>query len=109
MRSSPIDDERLTPPRQRLVLAMLVTAGLIGLGGCTSTLASLPGIGEPAGLPERPVTPAAYPAVHDMPTPRETKPLTESERKELEAQLTQVRDRQMTGIRPAAKKAATPK
>lgn len=56
--------------------------------------ASLPGIGEPEGTPERPDNPPAFPAVHDMPPPRESKPLTEEERKKLSAELEAVRSRQ---------------
>ena len=38
-------------------------------------------------MPERPATPPAYPAVHDMPPPRYCVVLTEEEKKKVEAQL----------------------
>jgi hypothetical protein len=94
-------------PRFAPIFSALV-AGVV-LTGCTSTLASLPWIGEPSGVPERPETPAAYPAVHDMPPPRDSKPLSEAERKELEAELIQLRERKGTSAktppekRPASK------
>jgi hypothetical protein len=65
--------------------------------GCTSMFASLPGIGEPDYVPPPPAVAPAYPAVHDMPPPRETKPLSEEERKELADELESIRDRQRTG------------
>ncbi len=68
----------------------------VGLGGCSSTLGSLPTQlgGLPAGTPERPATPAAYPAVHDMPPPRPNTVLTEDEQKKTEAELAALRARQ---------------
>jgi hypothetical protein len=74
-----------------LALALLA-AGAVA--GCTSQLSNLPFVGEPDKLPQRPDAPASYPAVHDMPAPRDTKPLTEAERKKLEAELAAARDKQ---------------
>jgi hypothetical protein len=64
---------------------------------CSSTLSELPTQvgGEPAGTPERPVTPAVYPAVHDMPPPRSTAVLTDDQRKQAENELAAARDRQI--------------
>ncbi len=87
--------------RPRPWLAFGIVAGLAvgsatGLGGCSSTLGSLPTElgGLPAGTPERPATPAAYPAVHDMPPPRPNTVLTEDEQKKTEAELAALRARQ---------------
>jgi hypothetical protein len=75
------------------ILALL--ALVVGtLPGCTNMLANLPGVGLPPGTPERPAVPPPFPAVHDMPAPRETKPLSEAERKRLEAELNALRERQ---------------
>jgi hypothetical protein len=76
----------------RTALALVLMAGAVS--ACAAQLASLPGIGEPAGVPERPATPAEFPAVHDMPPPRDTPPLTAAERAKIEADLTGARDRQ---------------
>ena len=91
------------PAHASLAFAALAAA----LAACTSTLASLPGIGEPAGLPPRPETPPPYLAVHDIPAPREAKPLTEADRKKLETDLIATRNRQAPAS-ATAKKKATP-
>jgi hypothetical protein len=75
----------------------------IALGGCSSTLSSLPTQlgGMPAGTPQPSAAPVAYPAVHDMPPPRQNAVLTEAEQKAAEAELAALRARQ-------AKQVATP-
>ena len=91
---------------ERRILTILGLALL--LTGCSmgSLEAQLPAeIGLPADAPARPVTPYEYPAVHDMPTPRAIKPLTEEEQIKLERDLNALRNRQ-EGHVPAAKKAA---
>jgi hypothetical protein len=50
--------------------------------------------GLPAGAPERPATPYKFPAVHDMPPPRGTDPLTDEQQYKLNQELQKVRDRQ---------------
>jgi hypothetical protein len=74
-----------------LTLALLAA---LAATGCTSAISNLPFVGEPDKLPPRPETPASYPAVHDLPAPRDTKPLTEEQRKKLEAELAAARDKQ---------------
>ena len=53
-------------------------------------------VGLPAGTPARPATPYVYPAVHDMPPPRETPAMTEEQQVKLEKDLEAARDRQET-------------
>jgi hypothetical protein len=81
----------------RLWLAIL--GGALALGGCSPApvMERLP----PAmgGLPPgAPVAPAAatyrYPAVHDVPPPRATAPLTDQQQLELEKQLQKARKKQ---------------
>lgn len=107
----PNDVERRTVTRR--VFAAIVGAALLSAGamlsGCTSTFANLPWVGEPAGIPERSETPAAYPAVHDMPPARETKPLSEQERKDLETELVATRQRQANPAKPTPKKTSASK
>jgi hypothetical protein len=50
--------------------------------------------GLPAGTPERQSTPPPYPAVHDMPPPREDTVLTDAEQRKVQADLMAARDRQ---------------
>ena len=78
-------------------------ASLTLLPGCSSNFgenipASVGGL--PANTPERPATPAAYPAVNDMPGPRPIPMLDDDGQQKLEKDLTTARDRQ-TGRKPA--------
>jgi hypothetical protein len=86
---------RMERALQRSILAAL---GLVTvLAGCSSApmIDGLPAnVGLPAGTPERPATPYQYPAVHDMPPPRPTQPMSEEQQKKLENELAAVRDRQ---------------
>ena len=50
--------------------------------------------GLPADPPPPPKVPYQFPAVHDMPPPRATEPLTDKQQWELEKDLTRLRDRQ---------------
>ena len=84
----------------RMGLAFPVLAAVM-LGGCGtisskfSEIASqAPGIGLPADAPERTAQQAAYPAVHDMPPPRNTEMLTTIERADAERELVKARTEQ---------------
>jgi len=66
----------------------MVLAGMIS--GCTQ----LTEVGEPANLPPRQATEPGYPAVHDMPPVRDTKPLTAEERQRIADELSALRKRQ---------------
>jgi len=87
-----------TSRRWRLVV-LLVAA--VGLAGCASisekfrdTAAVLPGVGLPADVPERPAQPVAFPAVHDIPPPRNSVTLTNTEQDQMERELVKARDEQ---------------
>ncbi|MEA2905099.1 MAG: hypothetical protein QOI12_2486 [Alphaproteobacteria bacterium] len=81
----------------RALAAALALAGAAVLPGCSSyTLVdALPAAigGLPEGAPERPATPAPYPAVHDIPPRRADVPLSDAERKRLREELILTRDR----------------
>ena len=49
--------------------------------------------GLPEDAPERPATPAAYPAVHNMPPARSSAPLSNAQQKQLEDDLVAARNR----------------
>jgi hypothetical protein len=68
----------------------------IGLGACSSTLSSMPTEmgGLPAGAPQQPAVPGAFPYVHDMPPPRNDVVMTKEEQKKAEAELMALRERQ---------------
>jgi hypothetical protein len=80
--------------------SVLPALGLaVALCGCSSGafVDKLPSeMGEPADAPARPATPYVYPAVHDMPPPREAAPMTEEQQVKLEKDLEAARDRQET-------------
>jgi hypothetical protein len=99
----------LHPQARRLAPILLACA--LGLCGCASVsekvtegMSGLPGVGLPAGTPERPATPVAYPAVHDMPPARPASLLNEVEQQKLEDDLVAARDRQQAaaGTAPPA-------
>jgi hypothetical protein len=91
------------------------TVVIVGLGmtlvGCAAAplVDQLPAnIGLPAGTPARPATPYQYPAVHDMPPPRATAPLSEEQQFKLEQELQSARDHQegrTVAGKPTAQKA----
>lgn len=95
-------------------LAWLVLAST--LSACSSTLSELPAQmgGLPAGTPERAASPAAYPAVHDMPPQRPTSIMNQEELRKAEAELAAAREQQTKrsgssgkdGSKPAAAKTA---
>ena len=101
---------------RRTLAAALLLAGAALLGGCSATsnyiadrMPTAAG-GLPEGTPQRPETPAAYPAVHDLPPPRTDTMLTPDEQKKLEDELIAARARTAGAADPkAAGNAAKPK
>ena len=86
-----------------MLATMLTLAASASLSGCAAisqkfadTASQMPGIGLPAGAPERPAEPTAFPAVHDIPPPRNSVTLTSTEQQTLEDDLVAARDRQQT-------------
>ena len=95
--------------RWRLVVPIIAA----GLAGCSSisekfrdTAATLPGIGLPAGAPERTAQPVAFPAVHDIPPPRNSVTLTNTEQAQMEREMVTARDEQqvVSGVAKPKKK-----
>jgi hypothetical protein len=67
------------------------------LAGCSaSSLVDQlpPSVGLPANVPAQPVVAYQYPAVHDMPPTRATKPMSAEQQLQMEQQLTNLRERQ---------------
>lgn len=111
-------------PKQQIRMALkrhfrsgvLLACKLLLLCGCAgpasnNLIDSVPSAigGLAADTPERPVTPPAYPAVHDMPPPRPNTTLSAEEQIQLENEMTAVKTRQelITGVHPV-KRAAPP-
>jgi hypothetical protein len=90
---------------------MLALAGTLMLSSCANTTNMGNDLGNelptaigglPQGTPERPQAAPAYPAVHDMPPPRNTKVMTEEEKKRAEAELAVMREQQARRAQSAA-------
>ncbi|MGN6308849.1 MAG: hypothetical protein ACTHNN_04765 [Xanthobacteraceae bacterium] len=76
---------------------MLVAGAILAtipLSGCSMSVADLPIVGVPEGAPKRPANPGAFPAVHDMPAPREQTALDPAEQARIESELAAARDHQ---------------
>jgi hypothetical protein len=105
--------QRQTAPHAgRLWAPVVVCAVAVVLSGCSSisqkfteSMSQMPAIGLPAGAPERPAEPAGYPAVHDIPPPRNSVTLTSIEQQQMEDDLMAARDRQQAsaGLAPQPK------
>jgi hypothetical protein len=79
--------------RRAWTAAALVMSAL-ALGGCATSIADIPVIGVPADAPGRPKEVSAYPAVHDLPAPREQDAMDPTEQAKIEKELVAARDRQ---------------
>jgi hypothetical protein len=81
-----------------ILVPVIAAAGLAGCGSISEkfrdTAAALPGVGLPADVPERPAQPVAFPAVHDIPPPRNSVTLTNTEQDQMERELVKARDEQ---------------
>lgn len=80
---------RTVPGRRRWPTLALLCVAAMALPACSSILSEMPQQmgGLPAGAPERPTTPPNYPAVNDMPQARADRPMTDAERKKVQADL----------------------
>jgi hypothetical protein len=90
--------------RCRIAAPALVVMLAVAMSGCASisqkfaeTASQLPAVGLPAGAPERPSEPTPFPAVHDIPPPRNSVTLTNMEQQRLEEDLVAARDHQQSG------------
>jgi hypothetical protein len=84
----------------RLAAPVFAVALLSGCGMISHKFSEItsqaPGIGLPADAPERPTEQAPYPAVHDLPPPRDTSTLTAVERAQAEKDLLEARNEQQS-------------
>jgi hypothetical protein len=81
-------------------------ASALALGGCSTSIADLPGVGTPGDAPQRPREAGGYLPVHDLPPDRDEAALKPKELEKIEAELRAARDRQATtgtAPNPAAK------
>ena len=69
-------------------------ASALTIGGCSTQIADLPGVGVPTDAPQRPKEAGAYMPVHDLPPDREEEAMKPAELAKIQAELTAARDRQ---------------
>jgi hypothetical protein len=80
-------------------------ASAFALGGCSTSIADLPGL-TPADAPQRPKEAGSYLPVHDLPPDRDEAALKPKELEKIETELRAARDRQAASSaapNPAAK------
>ncbi len=81
-------------------------ASALALGGCSTSIADLPGVGMPGDASQRSRETGGYLPVHDLPPDRDEAALKPKELEKIEAELRAARDRQATSgtaPNPAAK------
>ena len=86
------------------IAALFVSA--LAVGGCSTSIADLPGVGTPADAPQRPKETGGYLPVHDLPPDRDEAAMKPAEQAKLQAELAAARDRQAASAaapNPAAK------
>jgi hypothetical protein len=88
------------------VAALAILA--LAQGGCATSIADMPLIGVPSDAPARPKDPAAYPAVEDLPAPREDGAMDPTEQAKVAKELIAARDRQ-AAVAPNGQAAGAPK
>ena len=75
------------------IVALAVTA--FALGGCSTQIADMPGVGLPAGAPERPKEAGGYLPVHDLPPERDEQAIKPAELAKIQSELTAARNRRL--------------
>jgi hypothetical protein len=99
---------------RRVAAAAVLFATAVILAGCSAANVAdhMPTAigGLPEATPQRPATPAAYPAVHDLPPKRDDTILSYEEQKKLENDLVAAGKRASgaAGVKPAATAGAKP-
>ena len=89
-----------------LAVAIALTSALTwALSGCSSipqkfteSMSQMPAIGLPADAPERPAVEGTYPAVHDIPPPRNSVTLTSIEQQKMEDDLMAAHNQQQHAV-----------
>jgi len=87
----------------RVLAIGVLFASVLAVGGCSTTIADLPG-GVPADAPARPKEVGAYLPVHDLLPDRDEAAIKPAEQQKIQAELIAARDRQ--AVSAAAKNGA---
>ena len=75
----------------RLWSIAALAATVIALGGCSTQIADMPGVGLPADAPERPKEAGGYLPVHDLPPDRTEEAMKPAELAKIQSELTAAR------------------
>src|SRR3982074_309107 len=78
----------------RLWSMAALCASALAIGGCSTQIADMPGVGGATDAPHRPEEVGAYLPVHDLPPDREEAAMKPAELAKIQAELTAARDRQ---------------
>jgi hypothetical protein len=84
----------------RLWSLAALLASALALGGCSTQIADMPGVGLPTDAPARPKEAGAYLPVHDVPPDRDEAAMKPAELAKIQAELTAARDRQAAAPAP---------
>jgi hypothetical protein len=84
----------------RLLAIGALFASALAVGGCSTSIADLPGVGLPSDAPQRPKEAGGYLPVHDLPPDREEAAMKPAEQDKIEKELIAARDRQATSAAP---------
>ena len=87
----------------RLLAAGTLLASALALGGCSSTIADMQGIGLPSDAPARAKEAGGYLPVHDLPPERDEAAMKPAEQDKIEKELIAARDHQATAQSAAGK------
>jgi hypothetical protein len=90
----------------RLLATGALFASALAFGGCSTSIADLPGVGLPVDVPARSRDVGAYLPVHDLPPDRDEAAMKPAEQAKIQAELIVARERQASstsGQNPAAK------
>jgi hypothetical protein len=78
----------------RLLAMGALLASVLAVGGCSTQVADMPGVGVPSDAPARPKEVGAYLPVHDLPPDRDEAAMKPAEQQKIQAELKAARDRQ---------------
>ena len=71
-----------------------LVAAALAMGGCSTQIADMPGVGLPSDAPQRSKEAGSYIPVHDLPPERDEATMKPAELAKIQAELVAARERQ---------------